>query len=277
MHSIGSRFRKTLITFAVLAMAFTFRSSVARADSASLETKYEPYLVWDNGGEVAQQRTRQKLMALTKPEVSEFILVAKKWLHGSDIWHQRAMLTFDVLRHHAGFDKEIASEMLKTIKESKTTTTSGHRSQPPNSFDLVLEKRLEIFLAAKVGGLTPERIASEFKFIGDNRQDSVVRLARASALIDAMGADQSRAEIKPTTAQLELLLESDVSDIRRLAVDWFQLSPPSNPAERTRFLVAALNSKPRQVRETAQRACQGDPSPVVREKCLKSKSDGEPQ
>lgn len=100
---------------------------------------------------------------------------------------------------------------------------------------------------------------------------SVERLARAAALVDSM-SDASIGKMAPTIAQLERLLKNDVTDIRRLAVDWFELSPPTDPEERTRFLISALSTKPRQVREIAIHACDVDPSSAVRKKCGQVKS-----
>ena len=136
--------------------------------------------------------------------------------------------------------------------------------------DSIVEKRLVLFLAAKVGKLDTARIESELNFIADEKSDSVERVGMAGALVDAM-SDTPNGETKPTIAQLEKLLKNDISDIRILAVDWFRMAPPPDPSDRIRFLIAALKTNPRQVTESAARACDADQSPAVREKCVKAK------
>jgi hypothetical protein len=83
--------------------------------------------------------------------------------------------------------------------------------------------------------------------------------------------DASGGDTKPTSAQLEKLLGNDVSSIRALAVDWFRISPPSNAADRQRFLIAALRTNPRQVSDRAARACDSETVQSVRDACTAAK------
>jgi hypothetical protein len=227
--------------------------------------KYAAFLMADDAGQEGIETARLKIMKLSKTEVGEFVEASRTWLAASDQTRRRAVMTFEILRKHQAFDKDLASAMLKELNSS-----SNRPHEPTDMFDSmpIIEKRLFIFLAAKMGQLTADRIARELKFVSDAKQNSAERLGIANALVDAM--DEKRGE-KPTAIQLETLLKNDVPEIRVLAVDWFQISPPADPSDRNRFFALAFKTNPRQVLESAIRACDSDATQNVREKCSKLK------
>lgn len=261
MHFVSARI---FCRIGFLTMFFCIVALSSSAEPALLK-KYEPMLIAEDLGEAGMQAARLKLSNLSKSEILEFIATAKTWLRDSEILHQRAILSFEVIRGNNEFDKTSAAAMLKSVNDARVG-----RPIESKALDSIVEKRLVLFLTAKVGKLDSARIESELNFIADEKRDSVERLGMAGALVDAM-ADNPKGEVKPTIAQLERLLKNDISDLRILAVDWFRIAPPGDPTDRTRFLIAALKTNPRQVSESAARACDADVSPTVRDKCGKAK------
>ncbi len=268
MYSVSARSvgRIGFLTMLLCIFATLSLSAAEPASKRELLGKYEPMLIAEDLGEAAMQTARLKLSNLSKSEILEFIATSRTWLRASELLHQRAILSFEVIRGNNEFDKTTARAMLKAVTDARV----GRPIDQSKALDSIVEKRLVLFLAAKVGQLDAARIESELNFIADEKRDSVERVGMAGALVDAMG-ETAKGEVKPTAAQLEKLLKNDVSDLRILAVDWFRLAPPADPGDRTRFLIAALKTNPRQVSESASRACDADVSPVVREKCGKAK------
>lgn len=220
--------------------------------------KYQPLLLKTNSGEVGSENAQLKILALNRNEISELIDISKVWLAASDVLRRRVILTFEVLTKNRAFDKLQAAAVLKRLETSVPIETASN-----GSLESVIEKRLILSMAAKSGLLSTSRIEKEFAFIADAKRDSVERLGRAGALADAMIEDGR----KPSIQQLKSLLQNDIFEVRMLAVDWHRLSPANDPLERAKFLEAALRTNPKQVTERAARACELDPSRVVREKC----------
>lgn len=263
------RIKFRLAIFAI-AVALLANNSVAATRPSLSETertlakKYEPLLLDLAIDEDKMQEIRAKLAGLSKPEILEFMQAMKPWLLGHYDQHQRVILSFNVLRKNKAFDKDAAIQMLNLLKEARV----GWPIERTKSIDSIVEKRMYLFLAVKAGQFDANRINAELKMIADPKRDSVERVGMAGALVDAM---VEAGGMKPTAEQLERLLKNDISTIRILAVDWFGFAPPRAVEERTRFLKIALKTNPRQVFESAQRACAADTSSVIREMCAKAK------
>ena len=230
-----------------------------------LTKKYQELLLADDMSEVSANETRVKLQGLSKTEIAEFVEASKSWVTvTSDVRH-RVVMSFDVVRRNKACDKRLAESMLGVI------AMKPEKKIEASAMDATVEQRLVIFLAAKMGRLNAARLNREFAAIADRSKSSLERVARAGALIDALTGEG----VKPTSAQLEMFLSNDVSEIRMLAVDWFRIAPPADMKDRAKFLVAALATNPRQVSERARRACEVDTSELVRAKCATVKAQGE--
>ncbi len=227
--------------------------------------KYQAMLVSQSAGEIDSETQRQRILGLNRNEISEFTNASNTWLVSSKILRRRAILTFDVLRKNRSFDKSSAAAVLKRIENA------GPFDAENSAIESVTEKRLILFLAAKVGQLNAARIEKELAFIGDRTKDSVERLGLAAALADSMTEEG----VKPSISQLQSFLKNDISEVRILAVDWHRQAPAVDPNDRAKFLTEALATHPRQVAERAWRACEVDKSKAVREKCSNAKAEAD--
>jgi hypothetical protein len=221
------------------------------------------------GGEVERDSARVRLLAMSKADLARFMVEAKARTLSKDRF--QVVRAFDVLRRRKDFDAALAEQMKQVLKTDPTVD--------------ILEERLGLLLEAKSGKLTPAKIQAELQFAALASEPSARRLARLTALTDAMHS----VGLSPTVAQLEVLLQNDVYEIRMHAVDWFRISTPVDLKERGRFLKRALSSKPVQVRERAFRTiaswpasevqalkdvdalpakCATDTSAIIREACI---------
>ncbi|MDX9730806.1 MAG: hypothetical protein RBT63_03455 [Bdellovibrionales bacterium] len=230
------KFAMSMVFVLSIASSVSIASSESNASQGSLLTN-----VPKSERELEARRT--KLMKLSKSGVQKLIQEAPQVLSlGKGEYSGQVIEVFALLSARPDFDPSLALEMLKTVETIRTATKH--------------ETRLALWLTAKAGRLTDERITREFAGVLDVKTASAQRLATLVALTDAMAA----AGKTPTLLQLENLVRSDVFEIRMHAVDWFRASPPKAGKDREQFLKVALESKPLQVRERAYRTIASWPS-----------------
>ncbi len=180
---------------------------------------------------------RSRLAKISTSEMQFFVSQASTRLDSKSEKRPAAVFAYELLSRRPDFSKQMAADVLSHLKPAKEGSSA--RS----------EGRLALFLSARAGVLTDVMIADDLKFVAQASKASADRLARLGALIDAM----SEAGRRPTSTQLEKLLQNDVFEIRMLSVDWFRMQPPENTADRKRFLQQAVKTNPVQVRERAYR------------------------
>lgn len=234
------------------------------------------------GSDLERDTARIRLISMQTEEVTRFMAEAK----ARSLTKNRfdVVRAFDVLRRRSDFDAARAAEMKRVLASAPSTRESKD----------LLEERLALILDAKTGALTAAKIDDELRFAAIKTEPSSRRLARVTALTDAM----QTIDAAPTTLQLEALLQNDVFEIRMHAVDWFRIAPPRDIAERSRFLKQALKSSVVQVRERAYRTiaswpatdvralkksdvlpmkCGADPSLIIRGACSEIREKAGPQ
>lgn len=256
----------------------------AAATSPPIVTKYDSAFAAFSGDVESQERAGAAILKTSRDETLVMIRAGRVTAAVSKEHRLQVLRAFDSLRRRSDFDRALATEMMAALKPGA----------PDLSAKSALERRLEIFLLARTGGLTPEKIDSIFSEISSNTSlktgAAATRLLVLAGLMDAMQTEK----LKPTVRQLESLLASSSSTIRRHAVDWFEMAPPESPSDRNRFLKKALVATTDQVREAAYRTiaswnadeikavrasgdvlpekCMDDPVAEIRRACAQIKS-----
>lgn len=124
-----------------------------------------------------------------------------------------------------------------------TKESAGDVNRSPRTVDAKLWAQWGAS-SSQAGKLDSSRRKVLFSMMSDSKLSIVTRLSVLAAAMDS--------GVPADAGELDLLLKSDDPEIRLAALDWITLSP-TNPKHLERFLKAARESKPKQLRERVYR------------------------